>query len=144
MKRRFTYAILLAGFLALAVGGLAIGRAAEKTTVKAGLDAGPSGDSISGKVKSNEKDCVKGRKVKVTYQDAPAPKETIGTDKADKKGNYSVSLGPGQFAPPGTYTATAKKVTVEGIKCAAGKGTYEHFGGGGDGGPVGDPNAPDV
>ena len=140
MKRVFGYVTLIGGCLALGVAGIAIA-GGVKTKVTAGLDGSPSGDAISGKVKSDEKVCVKGRKIKVTYQDAPAPKEKLGSDEADKKGNYSVDVGG--FAGPGTYTATAKEVKVDGTKCLKGVGVYEHFGGDGDG-PVGDPNAPDV
>jgi hypothetical protein len=129
---------LAAALVAVLGAGLALA-GGVKTKVTAGLKAGPSGDAIAGTVKSEEKVCVKGRKVKVTYQDAPAPKQTIGTDEADKKGKYSVPFANGGFAPPGTYTATAKKVKVDGVTCKEGVGTYEHFGGPGPGpGPEGD------
>ena len=141
--KRTGFAAIVAAVAVVALGAGVALAGGEKTTVTAELGASPDGDSIDGKVKSGEKVCVKGRKVKVTYQDAPSPKETIGTDEADKKGNYSVALD--NFAPPGTYTATAKEVKVDGVTCRKGVGTYEHFGGGGDGGgPTGDPNAPDV
>lgn len=116
----------LTAVAALVLAAVALAAGVE-TKVTAKLDAGPGGDAIAGKVKSAEKTCVKARKVKLTYRDAPAPKETIGSDKTDKKGRYSVALDG--FAPPGTYTATAKKTKADGITCKKGVGTYEHFGG---------------
>ena len=136
MKRTWMFAA--AAMVSAVVGGGFALAAGVKTTVTAGLDASASGDSIAGKVKSDEKACVKGRKVKVIYRDAPAAPENVGSDEADRKGRYSVELDG--FATPGTYTATVKKTTVDGTKCLPGFGVYEHRGGGGpapDGGDHG-------
>ena len=128
MSKRVGVTLSTAACVALATAGVAIGKSFE-TTVTAGLDAGPEGDAIAGKVKSDKKACRKDRKVKVTYQDEPGPEQTLGTTRTDGHGNYSVAFPDGGFAAPGTYTAIAKKTEVGNATCKKGTGTYEHFGG---------------
>ena len=130
--KRTRGALAMVAVFALALGAVGIADAGKGKRVKTKLvntEIGP--DGASGKVKSKQKACMKGRKVIVK---GPAPfalpsgapgsatMVKIGTDKTNRKGRWNVSAPTGGSFNAGKYKIQVKKRKVKSGKRAVASG----------------------
>jgi hypothetical protein len=102
--------IAIAGMM-LAVGAVAPAMAGQqkvthidtKVTIKVNADAG----TISGKVKSDNNNCVAGRKVKLN-QDG----QDVFTAHADDNGNYGIKTSNGSPLPSGRFETHSPRLKL--------------------------------
>jgi hypothetical protein len=121
-------ALVMIAVFALALGAVGIADAGKGKRVKTKLvntKIGP--DGASGKIKSKQKACVKGRKVIVKGPEPFAPNAgafgsatmvRIGTDKTNGKGRFSVPAPTGGSLNAGQYKIHVKKRKVKSGKRA--------------------------
>ena len=132
MFKRVRGSLVTSAVFALAIGAVGVADAGNNKRVKTKLvktEIGPEG--ASGKVKSKQKACVKGRKVIVKGPAPFAPTSgaagsatmvKIGTDKTNRKGRWNVSAPTGGSLNAGKYKSQVKKRKVKSGKRAVASG----------------------
>ncbi len=128
--KRTRGALAIVMVFALAVGAVGIADAGKNKRVKTKLvNTKIVPDGASGKVKSKQKACVKGRKVVVKGPEPFAPNAgaagsatmvKIGTDKTNRKGLWSVPAPTGGSLNAGQYKIQVKERKVRRSRKRAG------------------------
>jgi hypothetical protein len=111
--------IALACCLALAAIALAAGKVESKVT----LELGPEPGHFSGTVKAEDAACTEGRKVRI-IRDTPPPKETVGSDRTNLNGRYSLHSDE----QSGSWYARVRPETIAGTFCKGDRSTVHSAG----------------
>jgi hypothetical protein len=124
-RKALARAALVALASALMVFAAAETAVAKKTKVSATITfTAPS--HFSGKVSSKNAKCKNGAKVSLLYftSSADTTADTVGKDKASKKGNWGIEL---QYAVAGEYEVMVAARKVSDVSCGTFVGTRVQF-----------------